>query len=67
VGDDRNSSTISVRPYPVLLRAVEEGVAMGWQRAYKHTDQPGAAVVQEAIVQSVLAEISEYFEFERTP
>ncbi len=33
---------IKVRAYPVLCRAVEEGVAYGWRRAHKHIDTPDA-------------------------
>ncbi len=55
---------MKVRAYPVLYRAVEEGVAYGWQRAHKHTDSPDAAVIEEQIVTAVVNEIGRYFDFD---
>ncbi len=53
-----------VKSYPVLVRAVEEGVRYGWNRAYKHTATPTPDHVQDAIAQAVLNEIAEYFTFD---
>jgi hypothetical protein len=53
-----------VRAYPVLYRAIEEGVAYGWRRAHKHTDTPEAHAIEEQIVSAVLSEICEYFDFD---
>lgn len=55
---------MKVRAYPVLLRAVEEGVAYGWRRAHKHTDKPDEAKIEEQIVTAVVNEVCEYFEFD---
>jgi len=55
---------MKVRAYPVLHRAVEEGVAYGWRRAHKHTDKPDAAAIEEQIVTAVVNEICEYFAFD---
>ncbi len=54
---------MNVRAYPVLHRAVEEGVAYGYRRAHKHTDTPDVRVIQEQIVNAVMNEICEYFDF----
>ena len=54
---------MTVRAYPVLCRAIEEGVAYGWRRAHKHTDAPDVAAIEEQIVTGVLNEISLYFDF----
>jgi hypothetical protein len=35
---------MNVRAYPVLCRAVEEGVRYGWRRAHKHTNTPDVMV-----------------------
>jgi hypothetical protein len=56
--------TMRVRTYHVLSRAVEEGVELGWRRAHKHTDSPDEGAVRESIVNSVLGEISEWFDFD---
>jgi hypothetical protein len=55
---------MKIRPYPVLCRAVEEGVAYGWQRAHKHVDAPDAETIEEQIVTAVLNEICQYFDFD---
>ncbi len=53
-----------VRVYPVLLRAVEEGVARGYARAHKHTESPSDEAIRDAIVESVLGEIAEWFSYD---
>jgi hypothetical protein len=53
-----------IRAYPVLCRAVEEGVAYGWRRAHKHIDTPDVKSIEEQIVTAVLNEICEYFNFD---
>lgn len=57
---------LKVRTYPVLCRAVEEGVAYGWQRAHKHVDAPDAQTIEQQIVTAVVNEICEYFDFDDT-
>jgi hypothetical protein len=49
---------MKVRTYPVLCRAVEEGVAYGWQRAHKHIDTPDAETIEEQIF---LADASRWY------
>lgn len=41
--------------------AVEEGVAYGYQRAHKHTDQPSEEAVKQAIEEAVLNAIGNWF------
>lgn len=55
---------LEVRAYPVLCRAVEEGVAYGWRRAHKHIDTPDAETIKEQIVSAVLNEVCQYFDFD---
>jgi len=55
---------MNVRAYPVLCRAVEEGVAYGWRRAYKHLDTPDEHVIKDHIITAVLNEVCEYFSFD---
>jgi hypothetical protein len=54
---------MTVRAYPVLWRAVEEGVQYGWRRAHKHTNTPDENYIEQQIVDAVLHEICEYFYF----
>ena len=53
-----------IRAYPVLYRAVEEGVAHRWRRAHKHTDTPDACTIEEHIVTAVLNEVCQCFDFD---
>lgn len=57
-----------VRPtWECFSRAVDEGVAYGWNRAHKHTDTPTPEAVREAIERAVmdaLAEVIEWPDFE---
>jgi hypothetical protein len=55
---------LNVRAYPVLSRAIEEGVAYGWRHAHKHTDAPDDEAIRDHIVTAVLNEICEYFDFD---
>ncbi|MBI4151840.1 hypothetical protein HY496_02620 [Candidatus Woesearchaeota archaeon] len=55
---------LKVKAYPVLCQAVEEGVAYGWNRAHKHTSEPGEEVIREQIEQAVLNEVCERFDFD---
>ena len=49
--------------YSVLLRAVEEGVQRGWNRAHKHTDKPTEDQMIEAMETNIMSEICEWFDF----
>lgn len=52
-----------VKPYDVLARCIEEGIAYGWNRAHKHTDTPSEDHVKEQMTTAILGEVSEYFDF----
>jgi hypothetical protein len=61
-----NNTTVSQlvpKLYPLLEQAVENGVACGWRRAHKHTDQPTEDLMCDAVTQAVLHEICERFHF----
>lgn len=53
-----------MRAYPVLCRAVEEGIAYGWNRAHKHTGTPGEELIKGEIEKAVITEICETFDFD---
>ena len=55
---------MKARSYPVLCRAVEEGIAYGYRRAHKHNDAPSEDDVKDAIYQGVIDAVCEWFEFE---
>ena len=50
--------------YKLLEQCVEDGVAYGINRAYKHNDAPTPAQIQEKITQAVMHEICEWFQFD---
>ncbi len=58
------TGALRVNVYTVLSRAVEEGVALGWQRARKHTEKPSADGTKQAIEDAVMNQIAEVFTFD---
>lgn len=49
---------------PLLERCIEDGVDLGWLRAHKHDDNPTDRAIKDKIVESVLAQIHDWFDFE---
>ena len=49
---------------PVLEMCIENGIAYGLGRAYKHTDEPSEAYKLDVIKNAIMHEIYEWFEFE---
>lgn len=54
---------VTVRLYPLIVRAVEEGCTRGLNRARKHHSDPDYEVVRDAIEEAVLTELCELFDF----
>jgi predicted Zn-dependent protease with MMP-like domain len=52
------------KDYKVLGRAIEDGVAIGYRRAFKHDDNPSEEHVIETIRNEVMNEIAEWFTFD---
>jgi len=50
--------------YALITRAVEEGVAYGVNRAYKHTDNPDTETLRDTIEQEVMNALCEILVFE---
>jgi hypothetical protein len=50
--------------YPVLEDAVTEGVRLGYNRAFKHTDSPDEQVILDNLVDAVMLCITERFVFD---
>lgn len=55
---------MKAKEYNVLTRCIEEGVMRGWNRAYKHEENPDPQHIRDQIEQAVLNEICEWFDFE---
>jgi len=58
------SGGMRVRAYEVLRRAIEEGLEYGWRRAHKHTDTPDESAIKEEVLQGILNEVCEVFDFD---
>lgn len=46
----------------VLGMCIQQGIALGWNRAHKHTDKPTEAELKREIEQEIWNEIWEWFE-----
>lgn len=55
---------VRVRVYPLICQAVEAGVAHGYRRAHKYSDNPDEAAISSAIEAAVTSELCELFIFE---
>lgn len=61
---------MSLKPktYPILVQAIEEGVAYGLHQAYKHADiennEPLEHQIKDAITNAVINEIFEWFDID---
>lgn len=50
--------------YKIIQEAVENGVALGYNRTYKHSDTPSEDTVKKQIYDAVMTEICEWFVFD---
>lgn len=48
----------------ILQEAIEAGIEYGYARAYKHTDTPSVEHITTTILDAVMAEIHQRFDFE---
>ena len=55
---------MKARSYDILSRAIEEGVARGIRRAFKHTDSPSREFIMECVEHTVMNDICEVFSFD---
>lgn len=55
---------LRVDTYAVLRRAVEQGIAYGWNRVWKYTDSPDPDVAKEILENEVMGAVCEYFKFD---
>jgi hypothetical protein len=59
--------TATPRTYEILRRAVEEGIAYGYRRAFKHTEEPPEDTIRQEIETAIMAAIDEVFSFDEKP
>lgn len=55
------------REYKLMQECVEAGVSYGLRRAHKHTDDPTEQQIEAAIVDAVMNEIAESWNFDDDP
>jgi hypothetical protein len=48
----------------ILEMAIEQGVARGYRRAFKHTDSPAEHSILDSIEECVMSSVYEYFSFD---
>ena len=48
----------------ILNQAIEEGVLLGYRRAFKHNEDPSEEIICETIEECVMSQIYEYFTFD---
>ena len=49
---------------PVLEMCIETGTTVGWNKAFKHNDNPSEEVIRQAIASAIMHELYEWFSFE---
>lgn len=47
---------------PVLEMCIQNGISLGYNRAYKHLAEPSEDAIKEKIEQAIMSEIYEWFE-----
>ena len=52
------------KEYKVLEEAIERGLSIGYQRAYKHSDHPAPADIWAAQSREIMIEVDSYFTFD---
>lgn len=50
--------------YKVLQMAIQDGVAIGYRRAFKYSENPDEDAVIDRIQQEVMTQICEWFKFQ---
>ena len=56
---------MKVKDYTVLMDCVERGITMGISRSHKYSDNPSDDEIKRALIDAVLLEICEYFDFDK--
>lgn len=50
------------KTYELLNRCVEDGIAMGYTRAFKHDSRPSEDTIKQYIHREVMNEIDQWFD-----
>jgi hypothetical protein len=52
------------KTYNLLEQCVQNGATRGYQRSFKHIDNPSEESICDNIVDAIMLELSEWFDFE---
>ena len=55
---------MKAKMYPLLERCIEDGVALGYARAHKHTDNPDESHMIASLEQAIMNVIDDAFTFD---
>jgi len=50
--------------YQILIRCIEEGIEVGYNRAFKYTETPVPEDIKSSILTEIINELDLYFTFE---
>lgn len=53
------------KTYQLLERCIDDGISLGYNRSYKHTDDPSEEHMKQEIFRAVMNEICEWFDFDK--
>lgn len=53
-----------VKAWLVLDDCIERGIELGYNRAFKHLDDPTDSQIKELIYTAIMSEVGEYFEYD---
>jgi hypothetical protein len=59
-----SKAEVRLDTYGLVQRAVEEGIAKGYRRAFTHTDAPGEEALRESIDRAVMDALCEVLRFD---
>jgi hypothetical protein len=54
---------MKAKEYELIYDCIDDGVIYGLNRAYKHTETPTKEQLHAALVDAIMLEINEWFEF----
>ncbi len=57
--------TMKPKILPVLEMCIENGLAYGYTRAFKHDDDPSEEFITNTIKESIMHELYEWFDFDK--
>lgn len=54
---------MKIRMHAIIVRAIEEGIESGWNRAHKHTETPAVSHIREEIYTAIMDKLDEVISF----